>query len=267
MQQQHLIPRLLTINTINTIIDNPEIFNSDLVFRINLNKDILHNKPTQPNNHVPFLLNMETIQNIMMSPEIFNEQLVARIKKNVILPNNTFNVNIPKAKNMKRVRRPIPQGVGQLGMELFRQSFGNYHKPVYKPVLSSEPIIISDSESEPEQMSDKTDKKQVKFQFDRYNDPLYQKYYKKVDDHYECELCGHQTKHRTSIIAHRNDKHSLNHIHKYKCKLCNDYKTDFKRDFERHILNYHPKSKNKFYEKLEEIAEVQKDQMRNVLRK
>ena len=58
MQQQHLIPQLLPINTINTIKDNPEIFNSDLVFRINLNKDILHNKPTQPNNHVPFLLNM-----------------------------------------------------------------------------------------------------------------------------------------------------------------------------------------------------------------
>jgi hypothetical protein len=281
MQQQHLIPQLLPINTINTIKDNPEIFNSDLVFRINLNKDILHNKPTQPNNHVPFLLNMETIQNIMMSPEIFNEQLVARIKKNVILPNNTFNVNIPKAKNMKRVRRPIPQGVGQLGMELFRQSFGNYHKPVYKPTSipepilisdsepvlasSSEPILISDSDSESEQISDKTDKKQVKFQFDRYNDPLYQKYYKKVNDHYECELCGHQTKCRTSIIAHRNDKHSLNHIHKYKCKLCNDYKTDFKRDFERHIICKHPE--HKFNEKLEEIAEVQKDQMRNVLRK
>ena len=178
---------------------------------------------------------MNIIQNIMNSPEMFNKQLVARIKNNFTLSNNIlsnkFNVNIPKAKIMKNVHKPVSHNVGQLGRELYQQSFGNNHKPTDNAVS------------------------------------LYQTYYRKVEDRYECELCEYKAKHKSSIINHRNKNHDINHIYKYKCKLCDNYKTDNKRIFRRHIQNNHSDKMHLFDEKLNEIAEVQEDRRRNVIRK
>lgn len=262
MQQDKALPQLLSINTVNAIKSNPELFDSFLVFKIN------QTITTQSTDKVPKLLSINDIENIMEHPNIFNNDLVFRIKENLY---KTSDVKISKAKNMKNVRHSISKSDGSLGLELARKSFANINRNsfVYKdlPTFELKQIPLSPPPLPPSQLPTLNNPDNyIKLSFDRkYNDPLHQKYYREIDNGYKCDLCGHITKHRTSIIAHRNLKHTVNYIPKYKCKLCNYCTTDFKSELKKHVQRFHFNKIHLFHENLEEIAEVQEDINRNIM--
>jgi hypothetical protein len=72
--------------------------------------------------------------------------------------------------------------------------------------------------------------------------PNYKKFYHQGDDKkYYCELCEYTCKSKTSIINHRNIKHTKDYIKKYECLVCKNYSVNHKSELISHLLRIHSK--------------------------
>ena len=85
----------------------------------------------------------------------------------------------------------------------------------------------------------KLDGKCFQYNGPKKNDNYRKSYHQGDNGNFYCELCTYSCKSRTTIISHRNKKHTKDYIHKYNCLVCNQYSSDYKFDLLTHLLNIH----------------------------